>query len=674
MQGYGPRNLLQASLIQFPKKVNDGDIQYQGERSIFTNSLRDTYMEDMTNPSLTPVFDFTSSVIGGVTTLTLNKVVGVSVVDGVTRGRVPLASFQTCGNSTGNASDIQCNSLKSTTYVNGASGSITNGLSCGYLTTLGTVSCGTMTAGSGAISGGTVSVTGSVLGASFSAIFTPVGATTPVSGGITGGLFTCTSLTSSGSVQGTSISSLLPSVGGAPPQPGNVTGGSFTCTSLSVQGTDLMALLAKYPGPMGPIGNTGAIGLTGAIGPTGNSGATGATGPTGLTGNIGATGPTGPSPILSFSPLVTQSLLVNGVDTPATSSTPLVSNGYFRATRLDINHQMGYMNYNSDGTVTWLRQLYAKADSTGKVYTTSYPCPGPYLVQTKNIIDVNGTVPWASLSGVPDLSGGSAQSATSGSGSGAAAGGIAGFFGGLLGSSFASTSANGNLMTQAITSAGTSFTSQLGSAASVLSAFNPLQQSGTAPPNPWVNNAAWDNFLGPVNSDLVATLPSPSLNGNPPIGNNYNANPNAAFPTFSENTWDQVDLGSRASSFGGSSFQSQADAGVGQAGFNVGTRYGSTTGSGTGGFGNSTPSVGTNTIGPGALSNATHQMLQFGKGAIGAFKRLALSSMPNTIPASGVADAAYRLAPTVTGIASTGSGVAGVFPTMGLPVSFGASI
>lgn len=40
-------------------------------------------------------------------------------------------------------------------------------------------------------------------------------------------------------------------------------------------------------------------------------------------------------------------------------------------------------------------------------------------------------------------------------------------------------------------------------------------------------------------------------------------------------------------------------------------------GSGTGGFGYSTPSVGTNTIGPGALQNATHQMLQFGKGRLG---------------------------------------------------------
>lgn len=612
MSGYGPRNLLQANLIQFPKKVNDGDIQYQGERSIFTNSLRDTYMEDMTNPKLTPVFDFTCSIVNGVNVVTLNKVVGISQLDGTTRGRVPLASFQMCGSSTGNVTDIQCTSLTCSGNVQTQTMSVSQGLSCGYLTTTlnsagtaqGLVSCGGLVAGSGVISGGSVSVSGTIQGTSFTAILAPVG--------------------------------------GNAAQLGGVTGGMFSCTSLSVKGVDLMTLLANNPGMTGPAGTAGQMGATG------QTGAVGPAGPPGASGSSGSS--------MNVAPLTVQSLIVNGSDTPATSSSPLISNGYLRATRQDINHQIGCINFISDGSMYW-----KKAGAT-----------------SHNLCDVNGNIPWSVLAGVPDLSGGSAASVTAQSAGSAAIGGVAGFFGGLLGSSYAATSADGTLMSQAITSAGSSFSSQLGSAASQLSAFNPLGQSGTAPvpSNPWLNNAAFDPFLGPLNNDLVATLPSPSQGGLPATGSNYNMNPlpNPNFPQFSENTWDSVDLGSRASSFGGQSYQSQADAGVGQAGFNVGNRYGSATSSGTGGFANSSPTVGTNTTGPGALSSASHQMFQFSKGAFGGFKRWALSAMPNTVPASGVADAAYRLAPSVTGVAATGSGVAGVFPMYGLPVSFGASI
>lgn len=333
------------------------------------------------------------------------------------------------------------------------------------------------------------------------------------------------------------------------------------------------------------------------------------------------------------------------------------------ANRQDINHQIGYLNFISDGSLSWKRNG----------------------ATPHNICDVNGNIPWSVLTGVPDFSAASVTAQAAGS---SALGGIAGFFGGLLGSSYAATSADGSLMTQAITSAGSSFSSQLGSAASQLSAYNPLGQSGTAPvpSNPWLNNAAFDPFLGPLNNDLIATLPANTQGNVPSTGSNYNMNPlpNSSFPQFSENTWDSVDLGSRATSFGGQSYQLQADAGVGQAGFNVGNRYGSATGSGTGGFANSLPTVGTSTTGPGALSSfkyycyscssASHQMFQFSKGAFGGFKRWALSAMPNTVPASGVADAAYRLAPSVTGVASSGSGVAGVFPMYGLPMSFGASI
>lgn len=612
MSGYGPRNLLQANLIQFPKKVNDGDIQYQGERSVFTNSLRDTYMEDMTNPKLTPVFDFTSAVINGATIITLNKVVSISQLDGITRGRVPLASFQMGGNNP-SGTDIQCTSLTCSGNIQGQTATVSQGLSCGYLTTTlnaagtgqGLVSCGGLMAGTGAITGGSVTVSGTIQGTNFTAIMAPSG--------------------------------------GNPPLPGGVTGGLFSCTSLLVKGVDLMTLLANNPGMTGPTGNTGQMGAMG------QAGAVGATGPQGAPGSSAQT--------LNTAPLVVQSLVVNGTDTPATSNSPMISNGYIRVNRQDINHQIGCINFVSDGSLSWKRN--------GGVQ--------------HNICDSNGNIPWSVLTGVPDLSGGSAASVTStAAGSGAGVGALAGFFGGILGSSYAATSADGTLMSQAITSAGSSFSSQLGSAASQLSAFNPLGQSGTGqiPANPWMNNAAFDPFLGPLNYDLIATAPSPSQGGLPPIGSNYNMNPipNANFPQFAENVWESVDLGSRASSFGSQSFQSQADAGVGQAGFNVANRYGSATSSGTGGFGNALPTVGTNTTGPGALANASHQMFQFSKGAFGGFKRWALSAMPNTVPSSGVADAVYRLSPGVTGVASTGSGAAGVFPMYGLPVSFGAAI
>ena len=53
--------------------------------------------------------------------------------------------------------------------------------------------------------------------------------------------------------------------------------------------------VAGATGPTGAIGPTGATGATGATGPAGIAGATGATGATGVAGPTGATGPTGPT-------------------------------------------------------------------------------------------------------------------------------------------------------------------------------------------------------------------------------------------------------------------------------------------------------------------------------------------------------------------------------------------
>lgn len=184
--------ILRTSVVQFPKKVNVGDIQYQGEKSYFTNSLRDLYMEDTTDNTLLPVLDVTAKIKDdNIEYFSLNKVVGLHRITGE-RGRVPLATFSmntlppitsdiTCNTLTTSSltAGVQCQTLKATAAINCDSVVATTSLKGDTCAVVGMMSCGylTTTGAGGAITGKSLSASG---------------------GSVTGGLFDCQSLTIAG--------------------------------------------------------------------------------------------------------------------------------------------------------------------------------------------------------------------------------------------------------------------------------------------------------------------------------------------------------------------------------------------------------------------------------------------------------------------------------------------
>lgn len=102
------------------------------------------------------------------------------------------------------------------------------------------------------------------------------------------------SVTVSDTIQGTNFTAILAPVGGNAPLPGGVTGGLFSCTTLLVKGVDLMTLLANNPAQTGPAGVAGQPEVQEQTRATGAQGA-----------------PSNSSQTINTAPLTVQSLIVN---------------------------------------------------------------------------------------------------------------------------------------------------------------------------------------------------------------------------------------------------------------------------------------------------------------------------------------------------------------------------
>lgn len=241
-----------------------------------------------------------------------------------------------------------------------------------------------------------------------------------------------------------------------------------------------------------------------------------------------------------------------------------------------------------------------------------------------------------------------------------AGGGLGGFFAGMAGYTFLSQSANGGNISQIVaghvqnymaSTAGQNIVSQAAAGGTAAAAVAP----------------SWASSAATTFRNVFSTPPASTATGRS-VGQNNNSN-TYGNPTYSSSVWDATDLGTTqvTKALNVQSFQNVAgDAGFGAAGSVVGNRLGAMVGMGTAGYGVSLPMVGAMTLGAGADPNASHPMFAFGKAGQGGLKRWALSGAPNVVPASGVADSAYRISPTVTGVVSSGSGVSGVFPMFGV--------